>query len=51
MKSTNKQIKLNWSKLVGFSLAKGVPSAPDAKRTKSMIGLKAQGVKATSPDA
>jgi len=50
MKKTEKHIKLDWHKLLGFSHAKAAPGGPDAKRTRSMIGTKVlAGIKAGSP--
>jgi len=38
MKSTNKRIKLDLGKLLGFNQHKSLPSGPNSKRTTSMVG-------------
>jgi hypothetical protein len=38
MKSTNKRIKLNWGKLLGFSQVKVSQGELKLKATKAMIG-------------
>jgi hypothetical protein len=40
MNTTEKRIKLDWNKLIGFDQAKAVTTDPSVKRTKSMIGGK-----------
>jgi hypothetical protein len=52
MKSTNKRIELNWSKLLGFNQVKSAQGAPNAKSSRAMIGAKVggkAGVKAGPP--
>ncbi len=44
MKTTNKRIKLNWGKLLGFSQVKAAQGDPKSKSARAMIGQKA-GVK------
>jgi hypothetical protein len=44
MKATNKRIKLNWGKLLGFSQVKVAQGDPKSKSAQAMIGAKA-GVK------
>jgi hypothetical protein len=40
MKSTNKRIKLNLGKLVGFNQQKSSIEKPNLKAIKSMVGVK-----------
>jgi hypothetical protein len=40
MKATNKRIKLNWGKLLGFSQVKAAQDDPKSKSAKAMIGAK-----------
>lgn len=40
MKSTTKRIKLDWSKLLGFSQVKSVQAAPHSRQARAMIGAK-----------
>ncbi len=52
MKSTNKRIELNWTKLLGFNQVSSVQAQPNAKNSRAVIGarigLKA-GVKGGTP--
>jgi len=46
MKPTNKRVKLDWNKLVGFSQVKATSRKPSTKLANTMIGSKgAIGVK------
>ena len=40
MKSTNNQIKLDWTKLLGFCQVKSAQEGKDSKKLLAMIGSK-----------
>jgi len=43
MKSTNKRIELNWSKMLGFNQVKSAQNQPREKSSRAMIGAKIGG--------
>ena len=52
MKSTNNQIKLDWSKLLGFCQVKSAQGGKDSRKLMTTIGAKIGnkvGTKLTSP--
>jgi hypothetical protein len=43
MKSTNKRVELNWTKLLGFNQVKSAQGVTDAKSSRAIIGAKVGG--------
>ncbi len=43
MKSTNKRIELNWTKLLGFNQVKSAQGVSNAINSRAMIGAKVGG--------
>jgi hypothetical protein len=43
MKSTNKRIQLDWTKLLGFNQVSSAQSTPDEKAARAIIGAKVGG--------